>query len=292
MNAKHLLIFFIRIIALQMLIASFAFAEETQFTFSNNDTIILRDADLKNPQSIGENAVITIDPQFLLANLGTATPTQEQIQRLLLNPGEASGGKITTQQFFTPNSRRPHNDYFFPVQIKTADGQIKTGNMALDSYNRMGLLKLKRADGQDPRRFQSARTSEQMESLLNENRTHTESDGCAECAAARRDATIRLSDSIREIATNPSLSQSDLWNRYQTFAKNFLATNGKATRASAGTMKRLYVKSLVDTFGAHDAGLILASITSFAEAPHRNSNSTQMAEEAAVIKVLMNRARN
>lgn len=290
MSKNKLKIFYIVLCLIQLITINHVFADEpTQFSFINNSSVILRDANLRYPRSIESGSQITIDPQYLLENIGTATPSQEQIQRLLLNPGEASHGKIGTRRFYNHNSKRPRNDYFFPVTIKTKTGEVKTGTMAFHAYNRMGLLELKRSDGQDPTKFQSAETTEQLATLIELNRETTEAQNCESCSQPALTREQQLANLMVQVTRRASM-QYDIWNRFQQFAKEFNTTHGRISKSRAGYYKRLYIKTLVDRFGARDAGLMLAALTGFAEAPHRSSESTQIAEVAAVLKVIDNRA--
>ena len=59
-----------------------------------------------------------------------------------------------------------------------------------------------------------------------------------------------------------------------------------------GYTEVLFIKKLIDTFGQEDAATILAALTGFAESPSRASSVSQVAEIAAVLKVIQNRANN
>src|SRR4051812_32294663 len=92
------------------------------YTFVNNRPIYLRDNSLKHYQLIPANSSITLDPQFILNTFKTSQPTREQFQRLFLNPGEFYG-KIDAEPYYDPNTRDRRSDYFFPVTIKTPNGE-------------------------------------------------------------------------------------------------------------------------------------------------------------------------
>jgi hypothetical protein len=278
------------ILLFQFLFAEVAFANNLPFHFENSRRIVLRNSNLRAPVLIENGAKISIDSQYLLRTLGTETPTQEQMQRLLLNPGEASNGRIVTESFLNEYTNRRANEYFFPVTITTKSGEVRTGKVALNAYVRMGSVELKRDDGADPKRFQSQRTTEQLQGLVEINRP-TEGQPCDTCATAVPPIDTRpLSEVARSIESSYTSSTNELWNKYITYAREFTAANPNITRARAGYFKRLFIQGLVERYGAAEAGRILAPLTGFAEAPHRSDVETQVAEVAAVIRVMDNRA--
>ena len=269
----------------QLTYFSTAKAQELPFNYLNNKAIVLRSSDLSQPQVIDAGSTISIDPQYLQDNLGTATPTQEQVQRLLLNPGEASKGRIVTQEVRDFLTRQKINDYFFSVVVKDKSGIVKKGKMAFNSYFRTGKVELHRTDGEDPEKHQSAEITDRLRTFIDDNRNNTEARGdCKECRDARSSAPTQ---SLADIAR--ALSDTQLWNRYQSFAREFNAANPNITRGRAGYYKRLFVKSLIEKFGIPDATRIMKALTGFAESPHRSSEKTQIAEIAAIIKVIENR---
>jgi hypothetical protein len=212
------------------------------------------------------------------------------MQRLLINPGEASRGRIVTESFYNSYTKRRSNDYFFPVTITTKSGEVKTGKIALNAYMRMGLVSLTRTDGADPRRFQSRQTTEQVQGLIDINKT--EGQPCDSCDPVVPPIDSRpITELARAIETGYTTSGNDLWTKYTTYAREFTAANPNITRARAGHYKRMFIAGLVEKYGALEAGRILAPLTGFAEAPHRSSADTQVAEIAAVLRVIDNRAR-
>ncbi|MBY0555005.1 hypothetical protein K2P97_10790 [bacterium] len=273
-----------------------ATAQSLPFTYSNTRSVHLRNDKLSNPQAIESGSEISLDPKFLLEMLGTVLPSQEQVQRLLLNPGEATKDKVVTQSFYDVQSRRWKNDYFFPVIVKTKSGQIKTGKMAFQSYTRTGSVEIKRADGSDPTKYQSAETTAQMRDLIAQNREYTEAAGpalpCAKCAtqAAGTPQAQTLSQLSAALESSSRSTANQLWPRYKEFAKEFTAANPNIRKSKAGQMKRLFVKQLIEKFGQKDAATILAALTGFAEAPYRDNAQAQIAEMSAVLKVIDNRA--
>lgn len=274
------------------LLSALSFAADVPFFHVTTEASVLRDARLENPINIPEGSKVSIQSHYLRDKLGTATPTQDQIQRLLLNPGEASRGRISTRRFYHTGSRTPRYDYFFPVTITLPSGEEKVGAMALQYYNRSGQLEIRRTDGADPSRFQSAETTQQIRSLVDDNKpAATEAAVCTNCDNRRRAEPVQDLQVVAERAQADSNERAtnNLWQRYQTFAREF-ASSHRVTRANAGQMKRTFVRSLISRFGAAEAGVIMTALTGYAEAPHRNSNNVQMAEIAAVIKVVENRA--
>lgn len=278
------------ILILQFLFAEIAFANNLPFHFENSRKIVLRNSSLTAPTIIESGAKISIDGQYLLKNLGTENPTQEQLQRLILNPGEASNGRIVTESFINHYTNRRVNEYFFPVTITTKSGEVRAGKMALNAYARMGNVELKRDDGADPTRFQTERTTEQLKGLVEINRP-PEGQSCDNCSSTAPPIDTRpLSEVARSIENNYTTSTNELWNKYIAYAREFTTTNPNITRARAGYYKRLFIQGLIERHGAAEAGRILAPITGFAEAPHRSDVNTQVAEMAAVIRVMDNRA--
>jgi hypothetical protein len=265
------------ILLFQFLFAEIALANNLPFQFKNNRKIVLRDSNLRAPTIIEGGAKISIDGQFLLKNLGTETPTQEQLQRFLLNPSEASKGRIVTESFINHYTNRRVNEYFFPVTLTTKTGEVRTGKMALNAYVRMGHVELKRDADADP-------TSSQTELT-------TEGQPCDNCSSTVPPIDTRpLSEVARSIENNYTTSTNELWNKYIAYAREFTTANPNITRALAGYYKRLFIQGLIERHGATEAGRILAPITGFGEAPNRSDVNTQVAEMAAVIRVMDNRA--
>ena len=261
--------------------------------FRNSTDVWLRDAKLKNPVGIDEGADITIDPEFLKRNLGTDSPTADQMQRFMLNPGEYSRGKVGAESFRSTNGRRGF-DYFFPVTVRSPNHEPRTGKLALQFYSRNGQLEMIRpSDAPAP----TAQTNALRRTLIAQNRTPTtQAETCEACrAAALANApgpTPNMKDIRTAIETSARAPSNTLFSRYQAFARGFTARNGRVTKANAGYMKRKYIKELIDTFGEQEAGSILTALTGFAEAPSRASRVSQVAEISAIMKVIENRARN
>jgi hypothetical protein len=280
---------------LYLTITTFSFsvyAAELPFSYSNSKSVHLRNADLLNPEIIDSGAEISIDPNYLLKMLGTEKPTQEQVQRLLLDPGEASKGQISTRAFRDANNATAKNDYFFPVLIKTKKGESKTGEMALSFYNRTGALDIKRTDGADPTLFQSRQTTAQIRDLIVQNLPTESASLSRDCEPAAARPTQAIAELNRAIGTASVNSSNQLWSKYKEFTKEFTATNKNIKKSNAALMKRLYIKRLIEKFGQKDAGTMLAAITAFAEAPNRDNANAQIAEMSAVLKVVDNRANN
>ena len=178
---------------------------ELPFNFINTKTLHLRNSNLGNPQIIEIGSKISIDPKFLIEHLGSATPTQEQVQRLLLNPGEISKDRVVTQQFTDSYTGKPTNDYFFPVIVETKSGKVKSGKMALHAYNRNGMVDLKRADGTDVTKYQSPEVTAQMKSLIDQNKSGTEAQsGCAGCTGTTQPPTQALAAVAKKLAEIPA----------------------------------------------------------------------------------------
>ncbi|MEQ1722295.1 MAG: hypothetical protein ABL930_03910 [Pseudobdellovibrio sp.] len=277
-----------------LVVTTFSFsvqATDLPFSYSNTKSVHLRNNNLGSPQAIEAGAEITIDPKFLLEMLGSENPTQEQVQRLLLNPGEASKDKVVTQQFRDVNNGKPKNDYFFPVIVKTKTGETKAGKMAFSFYNRTGMLEIKRTDGADPTQFQSSQITAQLRDLIDQNKA-TEAQSCQQCEAVSNKPTQSIADLARALESSSKDSSNQLWAKYKEFTKEFTAAHRKIKKSDAGQMKRLYIKSLIDKFGQKDAATILAALTAFAEAPYRDNVNAQIAEMSAVLKVVDNRAKS
>ena len=110
-------------------------------TFINKSTLNLRDSSLKNPQPIQRDSEISIDPKYLKEHLGSETPSLEQIEQLMLNPTEVSK-TIVTQSAPDARTGKAFSDYFFPVIVKDKSGKLSNGTMALQAYNRDGLVNI------------------------------------------------------------------------------------------------------------------------------------------------------
>ncbi len=293
MNLKQFKFFFRILILAQFLLALPVSALELPFNFVNTKILHLRDSNLGNPQIVKIGSKISIDPKFLLEHLGTETPSQEQVQRMLLNPGEISKDRVVTQRFTDSYTGKPTNDYFFPVSVQTKSGKAKSGKMALHAYNRNGMVELKRADGTDVSQYQSPEVTAQMKALIDQNKEGTEAQaGCTDCAEKTQPPTQSLADVVRTLDAAAKSSSNSLWEKYQNFAREFATANKRISRSRGGHYKRLYVKSMIEKFGEKDTGTILAALTGFGEAPYRSSSATQIAEVAAVLKVIDNRAKN
>lgn len=308
MNLKHIKILFYILSSSQLLLAVPVMASGwpppqsltnnllLPYSFTNSRTILLRNNRLESPQVIEVGAEINIDRKFLLEHLGTDKPSQEQIQKLMLNPGEISNGKsenkIVTERFIDFSNKKVKNDYFFPVTIKTKSGEFKTGKMALQAYVRKGLAEIKRKDGADPRHYQSPEITREMQTLIEQNKDITEAQICTSCSTKIINQMQDISNITKAIETNLQTSSNVLWHKYKDFAREFSTIHRNISKANAGYYKRLFVKSLVERMGEKDAGVILAALTGFAEAPYRSSSPTQIAEIAAILKVIDNRANN
>lgn len=266
---------------------------ELPFNFTNTKILHLRDPNLGNPQAVEIGSKISIDPKFLLEHLGTETPSQEQVQRMLLNPGEISKDRVVTQRFKDSYTGKPTNDYFFPVTVESKSGKVKSGKMALHAYNRNGMVELKRADGTDVSQYQSPEITANMKLLIDQNKAGTEAQaGCGDCTGQTPPPTQALAAVARSLDAAAKSSANPLFEKFQNFAREFATANKRISRSRGGHYKRLYIKAMIEKFGEKDAGTILAALTGFGEAPYRSSSATQIAEIAAVLKVIDNRAEN
>lgn len=253
------------------------------YTFINRRIIHLRDANLLNPQIVAPNSEISLDPSFLLETFGTQNPSIEQYQRLFLNPGEVSD-RIVTQSFIDSYYHDRRSDYFFPVVIRDSSGETRAGKMAIYSYNRHGHVELRQ--GETPQALSAPPPNASTEGAIK---------ACSDCQT-RPLAPPRSASDLAAVASTVNQSTRNsthpLWTKYKEFAKEFSEQNRNISGLQAGHYKRLYVKSMIEKFGTRDTGIILAAITGFAEAPYRSNNGTQMAEIAAVLKVIENRTNN
>jgi hypothetical protein len=277
---------------IEMLFGTIAFAREpSPFYYYNNQKVRIRDAKLNSLSIVDSGAKIKIDPNFLLQTLGTENPTQDQVQRLLLNPEEASKGKIVTQKFYNNSSGTFRNDYFFDVQVETKDGKTLTGKMALQAYHRMGITEIKRTDGENPITHQPDETTEKVSLLQSQNMNLAEGRICQNCSApANNPPAQSIAEIARVLEEGPKGNENNLWQDFQNFAREFTLKNRTISRANAGTLKRLYLKELFEKFGLEKSAKILTALTGFSEAPSRSSYAAQIAEIAAVQKVIFNRA--
>jgi hypothetical protein len=265
----------VKLILVVIFCTQFALAESpapASLTFVNTNSVYLRDNKLANPIVIPANSQITLDPQFVLSTFRTSAPSHEQVQRLFMNPGEFYG-RVGTDSFIDANDHRKKHDYFFPVSVQTPDGSQSSGKMALYTYNRVGLVELQNGPLSAPPRP-----------------TEGSAAGCVSCtAAAQPNPAGGLSDVAHSISQN---SSNPLWEKYKAFAKEFTETNKNIPKSQAGYYKRLYIWSLIQKFGVHDAGSILEAITGFAESPYRTDHNAQIAEIAGILKVVENRSAN
>lgn len=243
----------------------------SSYMFVNNRSVFIRNDDLTNPREVPVNSRITLDPKFVLETFRTNAPTREQIQRLFMNPGEFYG-RIDARTFTATDGRR-YSEYFFPVQVQTPSGESRSGQMSLFTYNRMGYVEL----------------SNGAPLAAPPIPTQGGSAACTSCTVA---PPSNLSDISAVLNRNSRTSVNPLWERYAEFARNFSRRHSPISKSQAGYYKRRYVKEMVDTFGAQDAGKILTAITGFAESPYRGTRELQMAETAGIIKVINNRANN
>ena len=265
--------------------------QEPNFNFKNTRSIHLRDENLQNPQVIQKNAHISIDPEFLKEHLGQENPGIEKIQQLLLNPTEASKN-IVTETTTHANKKGAFSDYFFPVTIKTPNGETKKGKMALQAYHRNGQMEIKMTDGSDMNWKSNEEYNRQNEILKELNSSVTEAEHSAPCQNCKTD-TLKFQVEQISGAIDHSANKipGTLFQKYQQFSRDFIKANGPITRRNAGHKKRLYIRTLIDNFGTDEASLILAALTGYGEAPTRNKPTDQIAEIAAVLKVIDNRAR-
>jgi hypothetical protein len=250
--------------------------------FNTKKAVYLRDSKYRNPQVIEKGAVVTIDPVFLRDVFGTLAPTNEQIEKLLLNPGEASDD-IVTHRFTDTYTKRSHADYFFPVVITTKNGEIKKGMLARGSMINADIVDM-------------PYESNDLKALQEQVADHTPEEGgkvCHDCMTRQLPpATVTIKKEAQksvDIAKVAVTAEGDLFERYKKFAHDFQQSVSKK-RLSMHNKKVLFIKALLERFSAKDAGKIVAAITAFGEAPHRDNDQAQMAEVAAILKVIDNRA--
>lgn len=293
-------------IVLQIIAATLAFANEavdnssSKVSYTNTRTVRLRDKHLRNPVNVKKGSRISLDPEFLKKVFGTTTPTAEQIQQLMLNPEEASHGKVVTQSFKDTNTGQYKYDYFFPVIVVDEIGKMLKGQMALQAYFRSEFVELDGltiADDNSRVAYQSPQTSDRVRSLIKQNRRVTEAaatDYCTTCSNNPRSGNIQDLSNLKDVINTATTSTSthELWIKFNDFAREFASNNKHISKSNAGRYKRLYIKSLIEKFGAKDAGIILTALTGYMESPHRQNIDVQIAEIAAVIKVIENRAQN
>lgn len=264
-------------------------------SYTNAKTLRLRTHNLNHKQFVEPGAEISIDPQFLFKIFQTASPTHDQVQRLLLNPEEATKGKVVTQSFLDTITGKTKNDYFFPVIIKSKNGTQTEGKMAFQAYFRDGQIELSESARSNYQINQNPDIAERKAALIEQNRKMTEAGTCTDCSP--NGASGNLSDLTQlkqAVSQAPPVTSStnNLWEKYTEFAREFTKKYPHIKKSRAGYYKRLYVKSLIEKFGAQDAGLILAALTGFSESPSRENTDTQIAEIAAVLKVIENRTIN
>lgn len=276
MGNLKLLITKIGIVAFALLAINSAHA----FNFMNTSTIHLRDSQLQNPINIMPGSTITIDPTFLRQHLGTETPTPDQIQEFLLNPSNSAAGGLQTERFYVAGSNRPRNDYFVPIRVQSVDGKEYSGKTAFQYYMRNDQLIIDGAQINERRR------------MLTEANTV-----CTNCTTVALNQVDSLRQVTAQIDRNGTASTHPLYERYLKFARNFSSQFPKnrhgryVPRNQASAKRAEFVKSLIREFGIEDASKIIAVLTGFGEAPSRNnSSSIQIAEIAAVLKVIENRA--
>jgi hypothetical protein len=270
-----LLAFFVAqfVLATPQLNSNDAAGSSQSITFITTNSVYLRDNKLGNPIIIPANSEVSLDRQFVLDTFRTEIPTHEQVQRLFMNPGEFYG-RVNTESFIDANTHKKKHDFFFPVSVKTPTGQITNGKMAVYTYNRVGLVELKDGKLSAPPRP-----------------TEGSSVGCAACSAPPSSSSSSgdlsaIANKINQNSSNP------LWENYKAFAKEFTESNPNIPKSQAGYYKRLYIWSLIQKFGVHDAGTILQAITGYAESPYRADRNAQLAEMAGIMKVIENRASN
>jgi hypothetical protein len=259
------------------------FVKGDDFTLVNKRSVYLRDQQLRNPIIVDKDSEIQLDAEFLKEYLGTSTPTAEQIQNLLLNPEQAKGAKgkrMVTQSAKDSYTGKDFSDYFFPVIVKTTDGKIRKGKMALQSYYRRGQAEAKPSSTGGPR------LQERATALREQNKpVTTEATTCLESCSPPPN---KQTDPLGQVAAAARRQSTTLMKKYEEFARDFSSKN-KITRTNSPTKKAKFVKELVEKFGVHDAGLIMAALTGYGESPHRGDDKVQLAEIAAVLKVLENR---
>ena len=298
----------------------YAYGDEAfEFSFKVNRGLNLRDSTLKISPTDTKDSMVTIDPEFLKVNLDTDHPTSEQIKEFLTSPNRFSDEKVKPRKFFDSTAKVWRWDYFFPVNVKKADGSIVKGQMALPAAFRMGHVTLKMKEVQARRS-----TATQKESLKiylqNEDPTQVSpsvlyemsrvedekqtpvaefknEDAVAEgqvCQACYMEASSSHNGQLQPIAMSKvevQASKNLRWENYSEFAKNFSEKyRRKINSNSARVYKRLFVQSLIETFGPTEAGYMIQALTAFGESADRVDDNAQLAELAAVTMVVENRA--
>lgn len=235
-------------------------------------SLILRDKD--RLITVMSDATLTLDENYLKEKLKTGRPTPAQVQELLLDP---SRFQLQPEHYYDSQRRRNVFEYFYPVQVKQANGVVITGRMALraDFFN--GYLRLQNGSS----------ASVPLELAMDSDAEVRGGYPCEQCSSSYHQKKLKAVSEFAENLISP------LWQEYVNFAREFSLEHGSKIRAnSAGYYKRLYLKKLVEKFGPAQAGQIIRVMTAYGEAPDRDEEDVQIAELAAIMKVIDNRVEN
>lgn len=271
-----------------------------QITFMLKDGRNLRQGpQLTIKGAVPAGATVAIDPEFLKGHLGTPKPSAQRLKDFLLNPLSSPKG-MRARRYFDSDVKRHLYDFFIPVRIVANDGSVVEGEMALPATFRSGKAKINIPDGYAPLRAEDRDSLAVSEGPKYSNETTTVAESCSTgCGATGEQGALgRATRDLKDVFAANSLQAlrfigDDLWEDYREFARGFSNQHGGGIdRGNAGRYKRLFVKSLVDKIGADKASRIIQALTAYGEAPHRADTETQIAELAAVARVVDNRGHN
>jgi hypothetical protein len=94
-------------------------------------------------------------------------------------------------------------------------------------------------------------------------------------------------------ARGNGVNHATLWKRYEQWSRRFNSLHsGKIRKKNAKYYKQRFLKELIAHFGKKEATAIVTALTLLGEAPVRVAKSNQVAEMAAIVRVIENRARN
>lgn len=264
-------------------------AGQAPITFTIQESRNIRDERMRISGRAAVGARVSIDPAFLLQHLRSESPTPQQLKDMLYNPMSVAK-RFGPKKYFDPDAQRELYEYFFPVRVENPDGTVVMGQMALASVFRSGDGKMDSPAG--PAKV-VAETEDREVMAPIESRSSSVVEVpvpkiCEECQASRpRGPLAALADGLGPVIENQSES---LWRDYTDFAREFSTKYARGIPTHPHRHKKLFLKELVERFGAETAGRIVQAVTAFGEAPHRDHEAAQLAELAAIIKVIENRA--
>lgn len=228
---------------------------------------------------------LRLDSSFLRAHFGGA-PDAEDVQALIRNP-EAYG--LRAERIYVPSTRRYESHYLYPVEFTNARGTPMKGFVALHFADL--LRKIQYAPSVSPKRVDPPSLA--APSLA--------PDSAQECAREIAESGLHAgtSSDIRDLLAHIEEEQQEtrnLWAEYEDFARRFYRNHGhKAHKGmdpewEARNLRAQYLKDLIEEFGQEKASLMLAAVTAWGEAGRREKKNEQLADLAAVLKVIENRA--